>query len=104
MGRISALSGRDAGMTWRVRHTRTFYKELAKLPAEIREQVERTAFGEEIKEDPFLQGRVQKLVGYQEYYKIRFGNYRVGLRIDTSDKIIEFRRVLHRKDIYREFP
>jgi len=36
-------------MTWRVRHTRTFYKELAKLPTEVRKQVEEVAFGEEIK-------------------------------------------------------
>ena len=91
-------------MTWQVRHTRTFYKELANLPVEVRNQIEKVAFGEKIKEDPFLSGKAQKLVGYQEYYRIRFGRYRVGLRIDTANKIIEFRRVLHRKDIYRQFP
>ena len=46
----------------------------------------------------------QKLVGYQEYYKIRFGTYRVGLRIDITNSTIEFQRILHRKDIYRKFP
>ena len=91
-------------MTWRVRYTRTFYKELAKLPIEIRKQIEQVVFGEEIREDPFLGGKVQKLAGYQEYYKIRFGSYRVGLRLDSTSQVIEFRRVLHRKDIYREFP
>jgi mRNA-degrading endonuclease RelE of RelBE toxin-antitoxin system len=48
-------------MAWRVRHTRTFYKELARLPAKVRSRVEEIAFGEAIKEDPFLGGRVQKL-------------------------------------------
>jgi mRNA interferase RelE/StbE len=91
-------------MTWQVRHARNFYKELAKLPEGIRTQVEEIAFGENIKEDPFLGGKVEKLTGHREYYKIRFGNYRVGLRIDTIDHIIEFRRVLHRKEIYRKFP
>jgi len=91
-------------MTWRVRHTRTFYKELALLPAEIRSKIEAIAFGEAIQEDPFLGGRVQKLEGYHEYYKIRFGNYRVGLKIDFEEKVIEFRRVRHRRDIYRWFP
>jgi len=51
-----------------------------------------------------LAGRVQKLKGYQEYYKIRFGSYRVGLWIDFEEKVVEFRRVRHRKDIYRQFP
>jgi len=91
-------------VTWQVRHTRTFYKELAQLPAEIRSQVEAIAFGEEIKQAPFLRGKVQKLRGYQEYYKLRVGSYRVGLRVDSMEQVVEFRRVLHRKDIYRRFP
>lgn len=91
-------------MTWRVRHTRTFYRELARLPAGVRERVEEVTFGEEIKKDPFLAGKVRKLKGYQDYYKMRFGSYRIGLRIDFEEKVIEFRRVRHRKDIYRKFP
>ncbi len=89
---------------WRVQYTRTFFKELSKLPAPVRTKIEQVAFGKEIKNDPFLRGKVQKLEGYQEYYKIRFGNYRVGLRIDFENKVIELRRVLHRRDIYRKFP
>ena len=91
-------------MTWHIRHARTFYKELAKLPTKVRTEIEELAFGETMKEDPFLSGKVEKLTGYQEYYKIRFGSYRVGLRIDSAQRIIEFRRVLHRREIYRKFP
>lgn len=40
-------------MTWQTRYSRTFLKELARLPAEVRGRVEVVAFGEEIKEDPF---------------------------------------------------
>ncbi len=91
-------------MTWQVRHTRTFYKELARLPKEVRAHIEQVAFGDEIKGDPFLGGKVQKLTSYREYYKIRFGDHRVGLRLDKERHIIEFRRILHRKEIYRKFP
>ena len=91
-------------MTYRIRHTRTFYKELARLPAGVRSQIEEIAFGEEIKQDPFLRGKVQRLKGYREYYKLRTGSYRVGLRIDLKERVVEFRRALHRKDIYRRFP
>jgi len=89
---------------WRVVYGRTFLKELAKLPDGVRGRVEEVVLGEAIKHDPRLGGRVEKMVGYRDYYKIRFGNYRVGLRIDGQQKVIEFRRVLHRKDIYRKFP
>ena len=86
------------------RYTRTFLKELADLPPKERERVEKVVFGEAIQHDPFLSGRVQKLAGYQEYYKLRIGRYRVGIRLDFEERIVQFRRVLHRKDIYREFP
>ena len=91
-------------MSWRVKYSRTFLKELAKLPANTRVQIETVVFGETMTEDPFQHSKLKKLVGYQEYYRIRFGNYRVGLRIDLENNVVEFRRVLHRKDIYRKFP
>lgn len=91
-------------MDWQVFHTRTFLKELARLPQSVRAEAQKIAFGEEIRSDIFLGGRVQKLAGYQSYYKIRIGNYRIGLRIDQEEGSIEFQRVLHRKDIYRVFP
>lgn len=91
-------------MTWRVTYTRTFLKELVSLPAHVQKQVENIVFGDSILEDPFLGGKTQKLVGYHTYYKIRFGNYRVGLRIDIDTEQIEFQRVLHRREIYRKFP
>ena len=66
--------------------------------------MEQIAFGEAIIADPLLSGRVQKLTGYQAYYKIRFGNYRTGRRLDFAAEVIEFQRVLHRREMYRKFP
>ena len=91
-------------MTWQIRYARTFLKELAQLPISMRKRVESIAFGEDIKRDPFLAGRTQKLSGSSHYYKIRIGDYRVGLRIDTEVQLIEFERILHRREIYRKFP
>jgi mRNA interferase RelE/StbE len=91
-------------LTWEVVYKRTFLKDLARLPSHVRERVKEIAFGEEFKEDPFLKGKVQKMEGFTHFYKIRFGDYRVGLRIDAESKEIEFRRVLHRREIYRKFP
>ena len=45
---------------------------------------------------------VKKLKDETCYYRIRIGDYRVGLRVDR-DAVI-FIRVLHRKEIYKYFP
>lgn len=89
---------------WEIRHRKAFYKELSKLPAAVRGQIEEVAFSDTLKEDLFGKEKLERLKGYKEFYKMRFGNYRVGLKIDRKEKKIEFRRALHRKDIYRYFP
>ncbi|MBC7778348.1 MAG: type II toxin-antitoxin system RelE/ParE family toxin [Phycisphaerae bacterium] len=43
-----------------------------------------------------------KLEGYDQYYRIRIGDYRIGVKLE--DDTLIFMRVLHRKEIYRYFP
>ena len=45
---------------------------------------------------------LKKLKGSNSYYRIKIGDYRIGLFIE-KDKT-EFIRFLHRKDIYKYFP
>ena len=45
---------------------------------------------------------LKKLKGESSYYRIRFGNYRIGVRVQGN--LVNFIRALHRKDIYRYFP
>mgnify|MGYP006357382697 FL=1 len=45
---------------------------------------------------------VKKMEGSQNYYRIRIGDYRIGVK--AQDRILVFLRCLHRKDIYRYFP
>ena len=46
---------------------------------------------------------LKKLIGFKNYYRIRIGEYRLGVElIDT--KTIRFILIAHRKDIYRSFP
>jgi len=47
-------------------------------------------------------GNLKKLKGYKEYYRIRVGNYRIGLQIQND--VVTFAAFLHRKDIYKKFP
>ena len=49
-----------------------------------------------------------KLQGHDHYYRIRVGDYRLGISIeitlDEVEDIFRFVRCLHRKDIYKRFP
>jgi len=45
---------------------------------------------------------VKKIEGYKGYYRMRIGDYRLGIK--PSGNTIELIRFLHRKDIYRRFP
>ncbi|HBX53100.1 MAG: plasmid stabilization protein [Bacteroidetes bacterium RIFOXYA12_FULL_35_11] len=45
---------------------------------------------------------LRKLKTYKNHYRIRIGDYRIGLFIENNT--IEFARFLHRKDIYKYFP
>ncbi len=91
-------------MKWKVEYTGTFLKELAQLPKEIQRQGEKIAFKELSSENPFGIGYIDKMTGYQDKYKIRIGNYRMGITIIKKEKLIICQRIVHRKDIYRVFP
>jgi mRNA interferase RelE/StbE len=80
-----------------------FLKELAKIPTKERIKIEKFVF-EEIKNISAFNElhHLEKLKGDHSSYKIRFGNYRVGVKIEN--KTITFMRVLHRKEIYKYFP
>jgi mRNA interferase RelE/StbE len=45
---------------------------------------------------------LKKLKGFKTAYRIRIGEYRIGLFIENN--VVEFARVVHRKDIYKYFP
>lgn len=45
---------------------------------------------------------LKKLKGFKTAYRIRIGEYRIGLFINGDT--VEFARVVHRRDIYKLFP
>ena len=45
---------------------------------------------------------VKKMEGSDNYYRVRIGDYRIGVKL--QGKTLIFLRCLHRKDIYRYFP
>lgn len=45
---------------------------------------------------------LRKMVGYNNYYRIRTGSYRIGLKLENET--VTLFRFKHRKDIYEVFP
>ena len=58
-------------------------------------QVESAASISEIK-------NIKKLAGFEVHYRIRVGDYRIGLKLEND--IVNFVVFEHRKDIYKTFP
>jgi len=89
---------------WTIKYTKQFLKELASLPRELQSRIELIVFSELESENPFELKYLDKMKGYKDKYKIRVGDYRIGLTIDKINKTIICQRVAHRREIYKIFP
>ncbi|MEA5471644.1 MULTISPECIES: type II toxin-antitoxin system RelE family toxin [unclassified Spirulina] len=69
-----------------------------KLLQRIQEVIERVEQAEKLSEV----SNMKKIKGETDYYRIRVGNYRIGIKF--NDGVVYFVRILHRKEIYRYFP
>ena len=89
---------------WRVEYTKRFLKELASLPKDVQQRAEMIVFRELNSTNPFGLGYLEKMTGYPEKYKIRLGDYRIGITMDKKIQTIICQRIAHRRDIYWVFP
>jgi mRNA interferase RelE/StbE len=86
-----------------VEFLKKFNKDLDKIDASsvlenIEEIIEFVENADNLSEIP----NVKKLTGYKNAYRIRMGDYRIGIFLEND--MVEFARVVHRKDIYKVFP
>jgi len=86
-----------------VAFTKQFEKQFDKttdpfLKNEITNLVNKTISASRISDIP----NIKKLKGYKTAYRVRIGDYRIGLLIENG--IVVFVVIGHRKDIYKIFP
>ncbi|HKK38102.1 MAG TPA: type II toxin-antitoxin system RelE/ParE family toxin [Cryomorphaceae bacterium] len=82
----------------------SFLKSLRKIKdTKIKSRLKLLIFELEAATDLNEVSALKKLVGYERFYRIRIGNYRLGIE-HVADKTIRLVIVLHRKDIYKRFP
>ena len=86
-----------------IEYKKRFLKELSKLPIEHSQTIEQFVFDIFPTYDNLGEiGKVEKMTGYKNYFKIRFGDYRVGIKKENDTIIIE--TIKHRREIYKYFP
>lgn len=85
-------------------YKKSFLKDLAAVPKRHRSRIERLVFNEiPASENIFTDFDIDRMKGYEHYWRIRSGHYRIGIKI-TGDNTIIFYRVKSREEIYRVFP
>jgi mRNA interferase RelE/StbE len=86
-----------------VEFKRSFVKDLNRIRDKaLKERVKETIELVEQAQDFSEIGSVKRLRGGERYYRIRIGDYRLGLVLEGDT--VSFIRFLHRKDLYRYFP
>jgi mRNA interferase RelE/StbE len=86
-----------------VEFRKKFLKELSKLPNPYKSNIEEFVFDILANHNSLSEvGKIEKMTGYKNYFKVRFGDYRVGIKKENNIIIIE--TVKHRKEIYKFFP
>lgn len=87
----------------RVEFLTKFHKDLQKIKQQsVLDAVEESIINAESANSINEVKNLKKLAGYKNVYRVRVGDYRIGLFIEND--IIEFARIAHRKDIYNVFP
>nr|VFK32163.1 MAG: mRNA interferase RelE/StbE [Candidatus Kentron sp. MB]VFK34601.1 MAG: mRNA interferase RelE/StbE [Candidatus Kentron sp. MB]VFK76860.1 MAG: mRNA interferase RelE/StbE [Candidatus Kentron sp. MB] len=82
---------------------KSFERDLKKVKhrsvlGQVREVIEQAEMANEYCEIAGL----RKMTGHNEYYRIRCGEYRIGIVLNGVE--MEFVRCLHRREVYRYFP
>lgn len=86
-----------------VEFRKSFEKDLLKiLDADLLQRIQEAIEDVENAEKLNEVSNLKKLKGDGDYYRIRLGDYRIGIKV--NDGIVCFVRILHRKEIYRYFP
>jgi len=81
----------------------SFERDLKKIKdRQLLKRVKETIYEVKKAENSGQVRNLSKLTGYKSLYRIRIGDYRIGIDL-VQDKII-FTRFLHRKEIYKYFP
>jgi len=73
-------------------------RDLRRLPAEVHDRIKAAITQLESNPRPF---GCRKLVGFQNEWRLRVGDYRVLYVIDAEQRLVVVARIPHRREAYR---
>lgn len=83
---------------------KSFLKSIEKVTdASLKQKITDTINHAESAKDLGEIKQLKKMKVYKSYYRIKIGDYRIGVEIEQPD-VVTFIFVVHRKEIYRRFP
>lgn len=83
---------------------KSFLKSIEKIKdASLKQKIASAIDEAELANDLHDLKQLKKLRGYKSYYRIKIGDYRIGVEVEKPDVVI-FIIVAHRKEIYQRFP
>jgi mRNA interferase RelE/StbE len=87
----------------KVKFNRKFLSDIKSIKdKKIKEQIKNIIIQLEEAQNLSLVKNVMKIQGYSSFYRIRIGDYRIGIEFENEE--IEILRFLKRNDIYKVFP
>ncbi len=70
----------------KVHYRKKFLKQLSKIPSNSRSKIEEFVFKElPLSSSTSESGKLERLTGYKNFYKVRFGDYRLGVESINKD-------------------
>ena len=85
---------------YRIIISRYALKEMERFPKQVNKNISKAI--EELKFNPRPQGCKKLKVESEFLWRIRVGDYRVLYRIEEEIKVVDIRKIGHRKNIYKK--
>jgi mRNA interferase RelE/StbE len=87
----------------KVKFNRKFLSDIKSIKdKKLKEQIKNVIIQLEEAQNLSLVKNIIKIQGYYSFYRIRIGDYRIGIEFENEE--IEILRFLKRNDIYKVFP
>ncbi len=83
---------------YRIVVKRSALKEIRRIPGVALERIRSHIAS--LADDPWPRG-AEKIQGYDDYYRIRVGRFRVIYEVKRSLRMITIIRIAHRREVYR---
>jgi mRNA interferase RelE/StbE len=81
-----------------IRLSKSIAKDIRRIPTAVLTLIDKRIAS--LKADP-VPVTAKKIHGYENYYRLRVGNYRIVYEVTSTVRIITIIRFGHRKDVYR---